>query len=124
MAKERAVLAIVAAALLLGACSPAGGPVGIRAGLAPPSKVAHTSADAATCSALDAIYASVAAHQNGTPAEGQALITAGLASNNIDLLNESTTMEKDSRAGDATGVQQQIEAMSGTCNSMGIGPPG
>jgi hypothetical protein len=123
MARILAVAGTVAAVLSLGGCAftnPAPGP---SVGLAP-AKTPHTAKDLAACNALDAIYAGAAAHQPGTSAQGQALITAALAADNADLLHEAATLQSAAANGNAKGVQAELEVMSGTCDGMGIGPSG
>ncbi len=82
-------------------------------------EVAHTSSDTAACRALVDL---LNAGEQSTSAQAHAVISAGQAANNLQLLKESEAMNTDATKNDPNGIRSQVRAMAETCNSMGIGP--
>jgi hypothetical protein len=106
----------IVAGLMFGACT--NGTDAATHNTASNTTVPHTAADDATCSAVNAM---VEAGQHSTAAQAQAVIKAGVASDNAVLRQEATKMSADASNNDTNGFRTQLEAMAATCKSMGLG---
>lgn len=81
-----------------------------------------TRTDMVACAAVDAVYSLLSHHETVPSAIAQRVISSGASADSARLEAEARSLRADVSDADQSGVDEEMNALGTTCNSLGVGP--
>ena len=82
----------------------------------------YARSDLVACAAVDADFILIKDHKTVPAAIAQRVVTSGESAQNEDLRTEARALQTDVKDANQSGVEQELTALGGTCDAMGVGP--